>query len=60
MHSWKNGTNGTTVEHYKIIGGDHSWPKINSHSSKGYTNGDIDADQLIWNYLSRYNLDGLR
>ena len=60
LHSWKNGTNGTTVEHYKIIGGGHSWPKINPNSSKGYTNGDIDADQLIWNYLSRYNLDGLR
>ena len=30
---WKNGTNGTTLEHYKIIGGGHSWPKINSNSS---------------------------
>ena len=62
LYSWKNGTNGTTVEHYKIIGGGHSWPNIssNSNSIKGYSNGDIDANQLIWNYLSRYDIDGLR
>ena len=25
---YNGGDNGTTVEHYKVIGGGHSWPKI--------------------------------
>ena len=62
LYSWKNGDNGTTVEHYKIIGGGHNWPNINQISSgkEGYSNGDIDANTLIWNYLSNYDINGIR
>lgn len=62
LYSWKDGDKGTTVEHYKIIGGGHDWPKINEISSgkEGYSNGDIDANILIWNYLSNYDINGIR
>ena len=29
-------------------------------SSKGYENGDIDSNSEIWNFLSRYDINGLR
>ncbi len=57
-YSWKNGDNGVEVDHYKVIGGGHSYPKINFDSSQ--ENGDIDSDQLIWEFFSRFDINGLR
>tara|TARA_B100000287_G_scaffold294898_2_gene278204 strand:- start:2067 stop:2981 length:915 start_codon:yes stop_codon:yes gene_type:complete len=57
-YSWKNGNNGVEVDHYKVIGGGHSYPKINFDSSQ--ENGDIDSDQLIWEFFSRFDINGLR
>jgi len=41
-----------TVEHYKVIGGAHDWPGA-------WGNMDINADALIWNFVSKYDLNGL-
>ena len=57
-YSWKNGNNGVEVDHYKVIGGGHYYPKINFDSSQ--ENGDIDSDQLIWEFFSRFDINGLR
>ena len=57
-YSWKNGDNGVEVDHYKVIGGGHYYPKINYENSK--ENGDIDSDQLIWEFFSRFDINGLR
>ena len=51
------GTNGATVEHYKINGGAHTWPG-SAFGGVG-TNQDIDASKEIWNFFSKYNLQGL-
>jgi len=59
-YSWKNGTNGVEIDHYKVIGGDHSWPSINANSEKGKSNGDIDSDKIIWEFFSRFDINGLR
>ena len=59
-YSWKNGTNGVEIDHYKVIGGDHSWPSINANSEKGKSNGDIDSDNIIWEFFSRFDINGLR
>ena len=56
-HIWENGNNGSTVEHYKIIGGEHSWP--GSLLSNGVTNQDIDASEKIWEFFSKYDINGL-
>jgi polyhydroxybutyrate depolymerase len=40
------------VEHLKIIGGTHAWPRI-----LGEVGNDVDASEEIWNFLSRYDLD---
>ena len=47
-YSWKNGSNGVEIDHYKVIGGEHTWPSLNSNSDKGESNGDIDSDRIIW------------
>mgnify|MGYP001221794096 FL=1 len=60
LYSWKNGTNGVEIEHYKVIGGDHSWPSLNSDSDKDMSNGDIDSDRIIWEFFSRFDINGLR
>ncbi|NNE16816.1 MAG: T9SS type A sorting domain-containing protein [Saprospiraceae bacterium] len=51
-YSWKDGNGCVTIEHLKVIGGDHDWPG-------SFGNMDIDASVEIWNYVSQYNLNGL-
>jgi len=58
-YAWKNGINGVEVEHLKIIDGGHTWPGSNFPNSNGITNYDINASVEIWNFLSRYNINGL-
>ena len=54
---YSNGDNGSTVEHYKIIGGEHTWPGSN-FGGVG-TNQDIDACKEIWRFFSKYDIHGL-
>ena len=56
----ENGTNGVEIDHYKVLGGDHSWPSLNADSNKGNSNGDIDSDRIIWEFFSRFDINGLR
>ena len=51
-HSYTDGNKNTSVEHYKVINGDHVWFDID------YDGANTSA--LIWNYVSRYDIDGLR
>lgn len=55
---YKNGSNGSSVEHYKIIGGGHTWPGT-VFSGQGITNQDIDASKEIWRFFSKYDIHGL-
>jgi hypothetical protein len=36
---------------------EHDWPRINGPSD--YETYDIDAPSIIWNFLSKYDLNGL-
>ena len=54
---WENGSNGATVEHYKIIGGEHSWP--GALFPNGVTNQDINASEKIWEFFNKYDVNGL-
>ena len=56
-HIWENGDNGATVEHYKIIGGAHTWP--GAIFPNGITNQDINASAKIWKFFSKYDINGL-
>ena len=50
--SYQQGDSCTAVDHYKVIGGGHDWPG-------SFGNMDIDASSLIWDFVSKYDLNGL-
>ena len=54
---YAEGDNNTTVEHFKITGGGHTWP--GSFVASPGTNYDIDASFEIWKFFSRYDINGL-
>ena len=54
---FSGGRNGSVVEHYRIIGGGHTWP--GAPVNIGVTNRDIDASKVVWRFLRRYQLSGL-
>jgi polyhydroxybutyrate depolymerase len=56
-HVYEDGNNVVTVEHLKIFGGGHSWP--GSNDPYPGTNFDIDGSEEIWNFLSKYDINGL-
>ncbi|NEN22144.1 T9SS type A sorting domain-containing protein [Cryomorpha ignava] len=49
---YDNGDQCTSVAHYKVIGGGHFWPGI-------WGNMDINASAVIWNFVSKYDINGL-
>ena len=54
---WSGGRNGSVVEHYRIIGGGHTWPGATFNI--GVTNQDISASREAWRFLRRYRLSQL-
>ena len=54
---WAGGRNGSVVEHFRIIGGGHTWP--GSAFVIGVTNQDISASREAWRFLRRYRLSTL-
>ena len=54
-YSWINGDGCVQVEELKIINGGHDWPSPISY----WGNQDINANLEIWNFLSKFNMDGL-
>ena len=49
--TWANGDDCVAVEHYKVVGGKHDWPG-------SFGNMDIDSNQVIWSFVSQYDLNG--
>ena len=49
---YDQGDNSVSVEHYKFIGGEHVWFST--------TFQDQSTSELVWNFVSRYDINGLR
>jgi polyhydroxybutyrate depolymerase len=56
-HVYAGGENGSSVEHYKVLGGEHTWP--GAIVPIGVTNYDFSASSEIWRFFSQYKLDQL-
>ncbi len=56
-YRYLNGTSGSSVEFYKIIGGLHTWPGFPFGGSG--TNMDMNASKEIWRFFSQYTLSAL-
>lgn len=54
---YRRGYNGVRVELFKINGGGHTWPGSAFDLGIG-TNYDINASEEIWNFFSRYDING--
>lgn len=54
---YQGGSSGSTVEHYKIINGGHTWP--GAPVVIGTTNMDFSASREIWRFFSKYKLNEL-
>ena len=54
---YENGDNCTQVVHFKITGGAHTW--AGSAFPLTGTNYDINASKEVWNFVSKYNINGL-
>ena len=51
-YTYENGDNCTAVDHYRVNNGGHDWPGV-------WGNMDIHASRLIWEFVSRYDINGL-
>ena len=49
---WENGNECVSVVEYRVNGGGHDWPG-------SFGNMDINSDNEIWNFVSKYSLYGL-
>ncbi len=54
-YRYSDGDNDVATEHFKVIGGGHTWP--GSAAGGTGTNYDIDASVEIWNFLRQYDID---
>ena len=51
-HTWSTASGCAYVEELKVIGGGHDWPG-------SFGNMTIDANEEIWQFVSRYDINGL-
>lgn len=51
-YQYSGGDSEVSVAHYKVISGGHVWFSLNYQGA--------DTGQLIWNFLSQYDINGLR
>lgn len=54
---YTGGDNGSTVEHYRVNGGGHTWP--GAPIDIGVTSHDFSASVEIWRFFSQYTLNQL-
>ena len=51
-YAYHDGDSGTSVEHYKVVEGDHVWFDLSYEEAN--------TSELIWDFVSKYDLNGLR
>ena len=51
---WTHCATGSTVVHYRVSDGGHTWPG-SKPSSLGFTTNVINANSVIWNFFSHYS-----
>lgn len=51
-YTWATASGCIYVEELKVIGGGHDWPGVNGNMT-------INADEEIWQFVSRYDINGL-
>jgi polyhydroxybutyrate depolymerase len=52
---WSQCAHGTVIQHYRISDGGHVWPGSSPTLGIGYNSSTINANIVIWNFLSRFS-----
>lgn len=52
LYEYLEGDSGTEIKHYRFISAGHIWPVSNVNPEK-------DASKIIWNFVSKFNINGL-
>jgi len=55
---YTGGDNGVTTEHMKVTGGNHTWPGATFDLPGLNTNQDINASMEVWQFFSRFDING--
>jgi polyhydroxybutyrate depolymerase len=55
-HLYANGLNGHTIEHFKVTGGEHTWPGCPMPASNDVTCMDFDARIELWRFFRQYEI----
>jgi polyhydroxybutyrate depolymerase len=55
---WSGCDDGVEVEYWLIEGGGHTWPGAPDTSQLGPTNQEIDASEVMWDFFSRFTVEG--
>ncbi|AEA45238.1 T9SS type A sorting domain-containing protein [Fluviicola taffensis] len=55
-HLYSGGTNGNTVELFKVIDGGHTWPGFSVFTLNGNICLDFNAGKELWRFFSQYEL----
>ncbi|WP_157121114.1 alpha/beta hydrolase family esterase [Nocardia miyunensis] len=55
---WTGCRGHSTVQHYRIDGGGHTWPGATSRSGPGSTTQTISATQVMWQFFTAHPLTG--
>jgi polyhydroxybutyrate depolymerase len=53
LFQYVNGEDNVEIEHYRVVGGGHGWPGK-------FGNMDMDANSVIWDFVSQFDLNGKR
>ncbi|MES2514963.1 MAG: PHB depolymerase family esterase [Bacteroidota bacterium] len=56
-HLYSNGINNHTVEHFKVTGGEHTWPGCPMPASTDVTCMDFDARIELWRFFRQYEIN---
>lgn len=56
LQIWQPCDSGTSVEHYRIDGGGHTWPGSPEHSGPGRATPELPATQIIWDFFLQHPL----
>ena len=57
LYQYLNGANNTEIDHYKVINGGHGWPG-SSNTVIPIGNMDINANSVIWDFVSQFDING--
>jgi polyhydroxybutyrate depolymerase len=52
--TWHGCEDGRSVVFYRVHGGGHTWPGIEGKGPLGYTTGEIDAADVVWDFFEHY------